>query len=201
MYKPHTIEQYKIQRFLDDVFAMEHFLVAPLSRTSLMLEDKSGEQIAFSFCDNEVREVPLPPAADPEDVKKFILSVQNLNPKLHLHTFEDITCWWLTHPNPLTYQQALGLPDDLYRHFLSHRIIEDEDVLRIVSSGLISENNYQDIQLWYLNGKVSTCWLGPLGVDGTGNLYGLTFDHGAPTARKFRFYLLDDYYRYINNIL
>ena len=74
MYKPHTIEQYKIQRFLDDVFAMEHFLVAPLSRTSLMLEDKSGEQIAFSFCDNEVREVPLPPAADPEDVKKFILS-------------------------------------------------------------------------------------------------------------------------------
>ena len=25
MYKPHTIEQYKIQRFLDDTFAMEHF--------------------------------------------------------------------------------------------------------------------------------------------------------------------------------
>ena len=39
MYKPHTIEQYKIQRFLDDTFAMEHFLVSPLSRTSLLLED------------------------------------------------------------------------------------------------------------------------------------------------------------------
>ena len=42
MYKPHTIEQYKIQRFLDETFAMEHFLVSPLSRTSLLLEDETG---------------------------------------------------------------------------------------------------------------------------------------------------------------
>ena len=34
MYKPHTIEQYKIQQFLDANFVMEHFLVSPLSRTS-----------------------------------------------------------------------------------------------------------------------------------------------------------------------
>ena len=38
MYKPHTIEQYKIQQFLDANFAMEHFLVSPLSRTSLLLD-------------------------------------------------------------------------------------------------------------------------------------------------------------------
>ena len=37
MYKPHTIEQYKIQQFLDHTFAMEHFLVSPLSRSALML--------------------------------------------------------------------------------------------------------------------------------------------------------------------
>ena len=53
MYKPHTIEQYKIQRFLDDTFAMEHFLVSPLSRTSLLLEDETGEQLAFGFLDDE----------------------------------------------------------------------------------------------------------------------------------------------------
>ena len=58
MYKPHTIEQYKIQRFLDDTFAMEHFLVSPLSRTSLLLEDETGEQLAFGFLDDEVREIP-----------------------------------------------------------------------------------------------------------------------------------------------
>ena len=52
MYKPHTIEQYKIQRFLDETFAMEHFLVSPLSRTSLLLEDETGEQLAFGFLDD-----------------------------------------------------------------------------------------------------------------------------------------------------
>lgn len=69
MYKPHTIEQYKIQRFLDDTFAMEHFLVSPLSRTSLLLEDETGEQLAFGFLDDEVREIPLPPPADLEKSK------------------------------------------------------------------------------------------------------------------------------------
>lgn len=65
MYKPHTIEQYKIQQFLDHTFAMEHFLVSPLSRSALMLEDRCGERIAFSFSDNEVREIPIPSAPSP----------------------------------------------------------------------------------------------------------------------------------------
>lgn len=119
MYKPHTIEQYKIQQFLDHTFAMEHFLLSPLSRSALMLEDRSGERIAFSFSDNEVREIPIPSAASPEKVKSFIRRFRALGSKPHLHTFEDVTRWWLNHPNPLTYQQALGLPDELYRRFLS----------------------------------------------------------------------------------
>ena len=28
MYKPHTIEQYKVYRFLEENFALEHFLLA-----------------------------------------------------------------------------------------------------------------------------------------------------------------------------
>ena len=36
MYKPHTIEQYKVYRFLEENFALEHFLLAPLSRFGLM---------------------------------------------------------------------------------------------------------------------------------------------------------------------
>ena len=38
MYKPHTIEQYKVYRFLEENFALEHFLLAPLSRFGLMLD-------------------------------------------------------------------------------------------------------------------------------------------------------------------
>ena len=49
MYKPHTIEQYKVYRFLEENFALEHFLLAPLSRFGLMLEDKTDEKIAFAF--------------------------------------------------------------------------------------------------------------------------------------------------------
>lgn len=201
MYKPHTIEQYKIQQFLDHTFAMEHFLVSPLSRSALMLEDRCGERIAFSFSDNEVREIPIPSAPSPDKVKLFIRSFRALGAKPHLRTFEDVTRWWLNHPNPLTYQQALGLPDELYRRFLSSTPIEDEDAQRLAASGLVSEDAYQDIQLWYLNGNTANCWLGPLGIDGTGNLYALTFNYGTPRAKELKFYLLDDYYRHMNHIL
>ena len=185
MYKPHTIEQYKIQQFLDHTFAMEHFLVSPLSRSALMLEDRCGERIAFSFSDNEVREIPIPSAPSPDKVKSFIRSFRALGTK----------------PHPLTYQQALGLPDELYRRFLSSTLIEDEDAQRLAASGLVSEDAYQDIQLWYLNGNTANCWLGPLGIDGTGNLYALTFNYGTPRAKELKFYLLDDYYRHMNHIL
>ena len=42
MYKPHTIEQYKVYRFLEENFALEHFLLAPLSRFGLMNLHKSS---------------------------------------------------------------------------------------------------------------------------------------------------------------
>ena len=77
----YTIEQYKIQRFLDETFAMEHFLVSQLSRTSLLLEDETGEQLAFGFLDDEVREIPLPPPADLEKIKDFILSLIHILPQ------------------------------------------------------------------------------------------------------------------------
>ena len=60
MYKPHTIEQYKVYRFLEENFALEHFLLAPLSRFGLMLEDKTGEKIAFAFLNDCVQEIPVP---------------------------------------------------------------------------------------------------------------------------------------------
>lgn len=49
MYKPHTIEQYKVYRFLEENFALEHFLLAPLSRFGLMLEDKPVKKSRLPF--------------------------------------------------------------------------------------------------------------------------------------------------------
>ena len=201
MYKPHTIEQCKVQQFLDENFALEHFLLSPLSRTALMLEDTAGDKIAFAFQDDRVQEIPMPPMADPAVRKAFFQHLRESQTRPCLRTFEEVTRWWLDHPNPLTYQQALGLSDELYRHFLSHALIEETDVWRLAASGLVSEDSYRDIQLWYFNGHTAACWLGPLGIDGQGNLYGLTFRYGTPSAHELRFYLLDDYYRYMNHIL
>ena len=50
---------------------------------------------------------------------------------------------------------------NFYRRFLSSTPIEDEDAQRLAASGLVSEDAYQDIQLWYLNGNTANCWLGP----------------------------------------
>ena len=120
MYKPHTIEQYKVYRFLEENFALEHFLLAPLSRFGLILEDKTGEKIAFAFLNNCVQEIPVPAPADPETVTAFLKQFRSLTPHPVIHDFEALTRWWLDNPNPLTYQQALGMSDDLYRHFGNH---------------------------------------------------------------------------------
>lgn len=201
MYKPYTVEQYHVYRFLKENFALKHFLVSPVSRTTLLLKDKAGEEMAFAFLNGQVQEVPLPSPPDPDAVKAFVTWFRQLTPRPALYTFEEITKWWLDHPNPLTYQQALGLPDDLYHRFLSSDLLDDEAVIRLVEKGLVSMESYQDIRLWYFNGNYASCWLGPLGLDGTGNIYGLTLRYRKPDAREMEFYLLDDYYRCMNHIL
>ena len=107
MYKPHTIEQYKVYRFLEENFALEHFLLAPLSRFGLMLEDKTDEKIAFAFLNNCVQEIPVPAPADPETVTAFLKQFRSLTPHPVIHDFEALTRWWLEdvykrqHPVPV----------------------------------------------------------------------------------------------------
>ena len=201
MYKPYTIDQYKVYQFLEQNFALEHFLLSPISGSALMLEDKAGDTIAFAWQNGAVREVPIPPPLPPEVVKEYLRYFQALDPKPKLTTFDDVTRWWVKHPNPLTYQQALGLSDELYRHFLTHSLVGEEDVRRLAASGLVTEEQYRDIQLWFRNGNMAGHWLEFRGLDGTGERYGLIFDYGTPSAREFQFYLFDDYYRHMNHIL
>lgn len=200
MYKPQTIEQFKIHQFLQENFAMEHFLLSPLSRSSLLLEDKNGIQIAFTFQDDCIHEITVPPPADPELIRDFCRRFRKLASRPILNDFDKLTRWWLDNPNPLTYQQALGLSDELYRHFLSRPLIDDEAARRLALKGLVTEDEYKDLELWYFNGNASSCWLGPLGLDGTGSIYGLTFHYGTPNAKRLQFYLLDEYYRFMNHL-
>ena len=200
MYKPLTIEQYKVYRYIKERFELEYFLLSPLSGSALILEDRFGERIAFCFQGGIVRETEIPPPAPTEEIKAFIARFRALEPRPKLKTFEDITRWWLDHPNPLTHQQALGLKNSLYRHYLSHRQLDDEEVYALAAKGLVTESEYNDILLWYLDGHTGSCWLGPLGLDGTGDIYGLTLRYRTPDAEELTFYLLNDYYREMNHI-
>lgn len=201
MYRPHTVEQYKIYRFIKERFELEYFLLSPLSRNALMLEDHIGAQIAFCFQDGKVSEIEIPPPADSKEITAFMKWFRALDPPPRLKTFEEITRWWLEHPNPITYQQALGLNNDLYRHYLSHSQLKDNEVLTLVSKGLVTEAEYNSILLWYLDEHRFSCWLGPFGLDGTGDIYRLVTHYNTPKAREYTFYLLNDYYRYMNHIL
>ena len=108
---------------------LEQCLVSPISCSALLLEDPNGCKFAFASQETGVRQIEIP--APPPQLK----------------CFDDITIWWLNHPNPLTYQMDLNLPDDLYRHFLAHMILEDDSVYRLAEKGLVTEKEFLDIRL------------------------------------------------------
>mgnify|MGYP000090293083 CR=1 FL=1 len=89
-------------------------------------------------------EYPAPAA--PETVIAFLKQFRSLTPRPVVHDFEALTRWWLDNPNPLTYQQALGMSDDLYHHFLSHPLISEDDALRLARKRLVTESEYNDLQ-------------------------------------------------------
>ena len=200
MYNPHTVEQYHIYSYLKEKFYLEYCLLSPLSRSSMLIEDMAGGKAAFGYENGAVREIALPPPPDPEQVKAFLKGFQALEPKPCLTDFEGITRWWLDHPNPLTYQMALGLPDDLYRHFLTHEVLEDEAVYQLAAKKAVTESEFLDICLWYHNGHFRDHWFGQTGLDGTGDIYCLTRHYGTADAREMEFYLINDYYRYMKQI-
>lgn len=202
MFKPHTIEHYKVFQFLKEQFELESCVVSPLSRCALMLEDHTGERIAFAWKNHQVMEIPIPEPASPEEIQTFMEWFRGQEPKPQLRTLEDVYQWWLEHPNPLTLQQALGLSDTFYRHYLTHPLLDDESAWALTENGLVTEEDYRSLQLWYRRQRKSPCcWLGPVGVDGIGNSYCLIRHYRQPEEVRRTFYLLDDYYREMNHIL
>ena len=198
MYKPHTVEQFKVWRFLKEHFVMEAFILSPVSRRALMLEDKTGERLVFAWINNDVVEQPISEPATPEAIRTFLTAYHTRPDRPRLTSIKQVTRWWLDHENPLSYQQALGFSDVPYRHFLTHKIYTDEEVVSLAKKGLVTEEEYLGIKLWYFDGNTCENWLGPLGIDGTGNIYGLTRFYRTPEQVNYVFYLEDEYYRFMN---
>ncbi len=200
MYKPQTIEQFKIYQYIKNHFEMDAFILSPISRIALMLENHNGEKIAFSFENGQVQETSIPEPASRETAKAFIQSVLQSPCPPQLKSYQDVTRWWLNTPNPLSYQQAVGLSDGLYRHFLTHEQLDYDGVMKVASKKVITESEYNDVLLWYLSEGHFFCWLGPSGVDGTGDFYRLITNYRTANERSFTFYLKNEYYCQMNSL-
>ena len=67
MYKPRTVEQFKVMEFIREAFQVECFLVSPVSRTCLMIEDGTGNRLAFQWVEGVIMDAPLPVPATKEE--------------------------------------------------------------------------------------------------------------------------------------
>lgn len=174
MYKPRTVEQFKVMEYIKREFQTESLMIAPVSRSALMVEDMLGEKIAFQWQDNTVVEIPVPQPAPQEVHLAFVRNLQANHNRPQLSNWDELTDWWLNHPTPITHQQLLALSDALYRRYLTcDRRLELEDVLELVMRGCMSATEYMDVQLWYLDGNYAGNWLGPVSITGTEDKYEL----------------------------
>ena len=193
MYNPFTVELIQIQQYLSKKFNLAHFVQNPLRRDTIILQDECGVKIAFTCQNNIVSQIPIPSTLSKEESAAYIKCLRQTRKVPDLRTFQEVTRWWASNPTPLTYQQVLGLPYDLYIHFLTHRLIDDEDVLRIVGQEVITEDEFKDLRLWCRNGNFSRSYLGAYGVDGKGDTYKFIWNYGRPDAITFIFYIKTEF--------
>ena len=192
MYKPRTVEQFKVMEYLRDHVQLEGFLISPISRTGLMIEDSSGKCLAFEWVDGKALEAPLPVPATKEEHRAFVKAFRADPAHPQLRSLDELTDWWLTHPSTRTYRQPLNLPEELCRHYLaSDRQLGLDDVLTVVMKGSVSRTELLDLRLWFWDGHSGGNWLGLVGLDGCGERYELVFNWRTSAEIRYSFYLVE----------
>ncbi len=194
MYKPQTVEQFRVKQFLDTQFDMDAFILSPVSRYGLMLEDAAGSTIAFAYENGNIRQIPVPVPISKVQVKDFLSYAKQEHLLPSLHNYREVTHWWLHNTNPLTYQQALGLSDEMYRHFLTRPILEEEELLALAKGPCVTELQLKDMELWFLLNRGSPYSLIPSAVRGVICYYRLIADFLSPDEQEYEFALKDKDY-------
>lgn len=191
MYKPRTVNQFKVMEFLKENFVTDVCLISPISRDGLMLEDRNMDRIGFVCHSDIISECVIPEPGTRGALRMFAESLRLAYPRAEQRTFEAKTQHWLNCPGLVTYQQALGLDDDLFRHYLKHPMLTEDDVRHLTTLGRVSEDVYHSILLWYLDGHCADNHLCVGGVDSAGTCIDLTFRYRQPNAELLQFYLME----------
>lgn len=199
MFKPHTIEQYKVMCYIEEQFVKGSVLISPDSRTALKVTDSIGDSLIFDYRDGRVVESDARPVLVPNAWKEYIKQFRTNPDHPSFQNLEDIVRWWHQEDRPMSLQQAMNLPDDLYHHYLTQNILDTNEVCRLVALGRITEGQYLAVRLWYADGNFKDNWLGPVGTDGTGSLFEVVLNYKTVKESRFRFYVMDEYYQAMNH--
>ena len=189
MYKPQTEEQFKIHQLLNKRLDISDLSIFPISRNILGVEDSAGNRQAFTYKDSKITDAVIPENLPDEQAKIYLRGLYATGQLPPEFTFEDTTQWWLDNPSPLSHRQILGLGTHLYRHYLRYRLLTDEEALLTASQPRITERQFKDLNLWYMNSHRHDCMLGWMGIDMVGELYGLIWKYGTPQQKSFLFYI------------
>lgn len=189
-YKPCTAAQFRVMEYLHKTFDTAQCLIYPARPNALILEDQFGEKLEFFFRDGKVLEHPLMPPADPASVDLFRRCLQYQFPARSQQTFTARHTLWSTGAFPLTYQQALGLTDDLFRHYLKARPLTRAEVRELAARGSVTESDFLSMHLWRLDGHTEDCALCGPWKDRFGT-YGILFlSRAGQLEEELHFYVM-----------
>ncbi len=188
-YKPCTTAQFRVMEYLREIFDTSLCLIYPSRPNALVLEDQFGERLEFFLRDGKVLEHPLMPPANSASVDLFRRCLDFQFPTPSQQTFSARNALWATGAFPLTYQQALDLPDDLFRHYLKTQPLTREEVRTLAARGSVTESDFRSMQLWRLDGHTEDCALCGPWDDGFGTYGILFFFQSGQLAEEFHFYV------------
>ncbi len=71
-------------------------------------------------------------------------------------------------------------------------MMDKEDILRRIATGMVSMDDYRSMQLWYMDGHTKDTLLVIAGIDGFGQYADMVFHYRTPYAECHQFYLRED---------
>lgn len=138
MYKPCTAAQFKVLEYLRGSFDIGLCLIYPSSPNRLVPEDLHGGKLAFSWQDSEIREDPVPAPSSVDDVWLFLDALFYRCPDMSQWTFKMRHRLWMEGTFYMTYQQTLGLSDEVFQHYLRRPMLTSEDIRGLAVQGILT---------------------------------------------------------------
>ena len=177
-----TFGQRHVLRFLSSHVDLSGCRITAASPAGLRVTD-GVHKLCLKSTDGCIQREDDPRSVAPESIEPY----EQTEPRSAHVVYGELSRM----PRKLTLQQTTELPESLFRHFLSHPLLSDIDVRRLVDTGSVDEDAYTSMLLWFLAAGCEGHRLVFGGCDEVGAYMELTLWHNTPQAESFQFYLSD----------